>query len=446
MDTIEEFLRASKDWIVDGGSLVVRYIARTSNGRIVDASLTLGPRKITRPRDFSVKAGPLIAGQKTFRSLSKDDGLGHVDSAIHGHIQLAGLRLELTGVHPHSAYSEMLQRDRWAGGLHLQISGQSWNEASPAMESLHIDNELRAAKTPFDGINDLCSWLALRDTRVNAQSPAINIRIGMPIDAIFEESRLSNDVLTVGFIAQKNCDLSRLTISTRTFPGEGLKARARTRPSIAWLPETDDFKRGVQTLNVRKAESVLLMVSYAGQLVRRQWFIDPDKATNRRLLVLQAFDKDLKQLKQGLLETTDAARFERAVIGLLFLLGFNSSPVLETQAPDVVVFTPAGSIAIVECTTKIADFGSKIGKLVDRRNALMSQLEASGNSTRVLSVLISSQPKAQVAAEAERLSALQVVLLTREDIIGGLERVRIPENPESVFENAVRRFATSANL
>lgn len=438
----QPFLDGAAAWIVDGGSLAIRFLASVRDGAatIIDSSLEFGPRKISDKSDFLVRTSTLAAGQRTFPSVTRAKALEFIQLAIAGNIKFRDVALTLRNPESHAHYSESLQRDRWQGDLHLQIPGEAWPHALAGSELANEDNELRACEPPFDGMNELARWLSLTDTRTSLQRPAIAIRILMPVDVIFS-TKVSQNHLHLLLIAHKKTDPKKIKVAVRAFPGDGLNTRRQVSSLVKWQAGSDGFKNGSATIKLDKAESVLVMLTYAGQLARRQWFIDPEKATNTRLLVLQTFDRELKQLRQVLLEATDAARFERAVCTLLFLLGFAPAPVLETQAPDLVIATPGGAIAIVECTTRIADFAAKVGKLVDRRQALVTQLEANGHAMRVIAFLVSSQPRAQVAVESDRLKALGVALLTREDIVEGLTRTRLPRDPDAVLANAAKQLA-----
>ena len=263
----------------------------------------------------------------------------------------------------------------------------------------------------------------------------------MPVDLLINDLRLSDHRLHASFIAHKNFDKHKLAVAVRGFPGRGLNTRQRVTSSIRWKRPKDSFREGKLELELENTDSAILMVTYAGHLVRRQWVIDPDKAINARLVAMQTFDKDLKQLRQALLDSTDAVKFEQGVSALLYLLGFTPSPILETHAPDILVSTPSGAIAVVECTTRMSDFSGKVGKLVDRRQILTTQLEASGHARRIQAFLVSSQTRAQVAADLARIVALQITLLTREDIVEGLNKVRLPSDPDRLLDDAFRRIA-----
>jgi hypothetical protein len=141
-------------------------------------------------------------------------------------------------------------------------------------------------------------------------------------------------------------------------------------------------------------------------------------------------------VRQAVLENADSAKFENGVAALLFLLGFSPSVQIETDSPDLVVATPFGRIALIECTTRIADFSAKVGKLVDRRGVLAKALHASKHPANVAAVLVCRLPRDQIAAQAEELRTHKVILLTREDLEAGFDRLRVQNDPDQMLDDA----------
>jgi hypothetical protein len=109
------------------------------------------------------------------------------------------------------------------------------------------------------------------------------------------------------------------------------------------------------------------------------------------------------------------------------------------------VSTPGGQILLLECTLKISDFSTKVGKLVDRRGSLQRFLEEAGRRSQILAVLVCRLPRAQIAAHNEELHSRKVVLLANEDLSAGLDRVRNPEDPDKVVEQ-IRSSLESAKV
>lgn len=185
------------------------------------------------------------------------------------------------------------------------------------------------------------------------------------------------------------------------------------------------------------------MLMIGRSTVRRQWFLDPQKARNNRLLAVQHFDQDLKMIRSAVLETSDSARFEQGVAALLFLLGFSPCLQLETASPDLIVTTPGGRLVIVECTTRIADFSAKLGKLVDRRGSLTKSLSASRHPSEVVAVLVCRLPRDQIAAQVEELRSRSIILISGEELVSGFNLVRHSNDPDEILDEAFSSLSTA---
>lgn len=444
--TRDQFLKSADEWICDSYSLGVHYLATVeqSSINIIDASFFLYPLPPERIDNFAIKAGNLLAGREVFPALKKVDIIDRLSKAVNGILDVHGLQLTLQNSAELDYYSEIPSRDTGFSDLHLMVSGSRLPTVASS-ESGTTENELRLAIPPFDGMSDLCSWLQLSDARTNGQTQSISLRVGPPVDIVFDETKVHENNLQLTLSAHPKFDTSRLVLAIREFPGKGIETRKQASDLISWKRNSKGRRSGVLNLELVNANSVLAMLMVSGRTVRRRWFDDPDKAVNSRYVATQLLDKDLKQLKLALLESTDSGRFEQGVASLLYLLGFSSAIQVETQAPDIIVTTPGGKLAIVECTTKISDFQNKLGKLVDRRNALMPKLEGTGHNLQVGAFLACGLPKAQIAVEERLLAQHQVTLLSRDDIGLAFDQLRTPISPDEMLDQAAARLAERRN-
>lgn len=444
--TRDQFLKSADEWICDSYSLGVHYLATVeqSSINIIDASFFLYPLPPERIDNFAIKAGNLLAGREVFPALKKVDIIDRLSKAVNGILDVHGLQLTLQNSAELDYYSEIPSRDTGFSDLHLMVSGSRLPTVASS-ESGTTENELRLAIPPFDGMSDLCSWLQLSDARTNGQTQSISLRVGPPVDIVFDETKVHENNLQLTLSAHPKFDTSRLVLAIREFPGKGIETRKQASDLISWKRNSKGRRSGVLNLELVNANSVLAMLMVSGRTVRRRWFDDPDKAVNSRYVATQLLDKDLKQLKLALLESTDSGRFEQGVASLLYLLGFSSAIQVETQAPDIIVTTPGGKLAIVECTTKISDFQNKLGKLVDRRNALMPKLEGTGHNLQVGAFLACGLPKAQIAVEERLLAQHQVTLLSRDDIGLAFDQLRTPTSPDEMLDQAAARLAERRN-
>ena len=439
------FLQAAKDWVCEAYALDIRYIASESSAaaRIWQASITLSPLRAASEVGFQVKSSSFRLGQIQQFPVKKKVLLDVLTRAANGAIDLPDGTLILQMDQPLDLYSEMSHRERWFSELHLQVAGSHIQMPAP-MELARIDNTLRASEPPFDGLADAAGWLGLSPPEATTTPPSIEIRVSPPCDLMFDQCTLANDHLHLVLHAHPKFDVSRVGLAIRAAPGMGLHARRQISDEIEWGQARGGRRRGIARVDLERADSALAMLMIGSSTVRRQWFIDPAKARNNRLLAVQYFDRDLRMTRHAVLEATDSTKFEQGVAALLFLLGFSPSVQLETASPDLIVTTPGGKLAIVECTIRIADFAAKMGKLVDRRGALVKALNANGHPIQVIAVLACRLPRDQIAAQAENLRAHNIILVTGEDLATGFERVRHSNDPDRILDESLARLAGHA--
>lgn len=443
----DQFFESATEWICDTYSLSVRYLSIDIDGtnRIVDAVLFASPLPPERVENFTVKAGGILAGQKIFPSLSKVAILEKLDSAASGQLDVDGIQFKLVANPSFDYYSDLPHRDTWFNELHLRISGTQLG-ANSVGETTNIDHSLRTASPPFDGIADLCTWLQLTDTRTNGSAPAITFRVGPPVDMVFEASNVSANTFQLTLNAHPKFDVSKVGLATREYPGNGIETRRQASSQIVWKKIKNHIRPGILATPLTNADSVLAMLTVAGRTVRRQWFLDPEKAVNSRYVATQLFDRDLKQLRQSVLEATDSVKFEQGIASLLFLMGFASAIQLETQAPDILVTTPGGKLALIECTIRISDFQNKVGKLVERRNALKKSLEDTGHNIQTDAFLVCGLPKAQIAVDQRQLTQHRITLLCREDISEAFAQLRTPSSPDEMLNLSNARLSAAQSV
>ena len=437
------FLDAAEEWICDGYSLDIRYLAKVeqSNRRIWSALIDLRPLPAPKDLSFRIDSSFFAVGQLQKSNESKKSLLHVLSHATSGAIDLPEGALTLPGEQAHDFYSEMLDRERWFGELHLQVSEGAQPVAS-AMELGKIDNILRSSQPPFDGLNDAAAWLGVSAHSESTNRSSIAMRVGPPVD-LFQGS-LSKDILTLTLHAHHKFDVSRVGLAVRAVPGNFLDTRKQVADHIKWKRVREGRRSGVAKIPLEQADNVLTMLMIGDSTVRRQWFIDPTKARNNRLLAVQHFDADLKMVREAVLETSDSKRFEHGIAALLFVLGFSPSVQIETDAPDLIVSTPIGKLVIVECTTRIADFAAKVGRLVDRRGALTKYLTASGHPADIAAVLICRLPRDQIAVHEAELRSAKIILLARGDLEEGLNRVRVFNDPDRILDDALAALARPA--
>ncbi|MGZ4976221.1 MAG: hypothetical protein ACXV8O_03630 [Methylobacter sp.] len=439
------FLKAANEWLCNTYMIDIRYLVWNDHGisHLLEASVNFQPLPFLRDMNFKVEADLLSAGQYQLSGQCLDDSLQIIESAANGQIDVPAGTFHLD---EHNSFektnwyvSEMIHSDRWFSDLHLQVVG-SCTSMPTLTDYSSIDNSLRCNDLPFDGLQDLSTWLRLNNPKVKPDfSPSINIRVSPPVDLKLDECCLENDCLSLTLHAHPFFDVDRISLAVRAVPGNALVSRQQVASKIKWGDVSDGRRKGVAKIHLDDADSVLTILVLGEITIRRQWFIDKAKAYNHRLIAFQHFDNDLNMLKKAVIDTTDSVRFEKGISALSFLLGFIPAPQIETDAPDLIVVTPGENLVIVECTTRIADFSTKLGKLVDRKHSLSKALEVSRHYSRVYAVLVCALSSDQIAMKESELANHQVILITKEDLIEAFERLRGHNNPDEMLDFAVAR-------
>lgn len=435
------FFSACESWLCDGYAMDMRYAASAgAEGNVLwGASIRLNPLPAPVDNSLNLRLPGAAFGQVQRHPLPKGELIALLRDAADGRIHHEGIDFSLPGDGALRYQSETLYPDRWHSELHLLVIKGLQEVPSPTVRT-SIDTALRLAKPPFDGLTDIFRWLGLSQPTGSGLSASIAISVGLPADLVLERSALNAGVLKLTLHAHPAFDTERVRVALSVLPGVALEARRQATEMITWGQVDNDRRVGVAEIPLPQADAVLVMLMVGDTTVRRQWLLDPSRSRNSRLLAFQTFDKELKRVRSAVEVSADSHEFERGVAALLFMLGFNPAIHLETDAPDLVVSTPGGRLLVVECTTKISDFTSKLGKLVDRRGKLNKALQASGHFAQAVGVLVCQLPRDQIATETGELLAHDIILLAREQLAEGLSRISLPSDPDKLLQDALEEL------
>ncbi len=351
-------MESAEAWICNGYALDIRFLADAMDGgaaKIWEAALALNPLPPERDLQFQHVVAGFTVGQIQRNGVKKDSLVRSLADASRGQLPLANCSLDLPRDQAPDFYSEMSHRDAWFSPIHLRVAGAR-RPLPSSLALARLDNALRSATPPFDGLQDVCAWLGLEAPGSSPNPPSLTIRIAPPVDLITDRCQLVEDELSLVIHAHPRFDVGAVRLAVRAVPGPGdLSARLHVAYAIAWGRARNGRREGVVRVRLPKADQALAFLMISDSTVRRQWFIDRSRARNNRFLAVQHFDRDLRMARSALLESPDASKFESGVALLLFLLGFTPALQIETNAPDLVVTTPGGRMALIECTTRVAD-------------------------------------------------------------------------------------------
>lgn len=432
-ESAEQFFTAFEDFVHQGYSVSLRYIAlRADDGLIylVGLSVSAGPLQVDESLNLNLENQQVVAGQKNLNNQNVEQILNLLKDGANGSLFLNDKEYKFWS-RPYCYSSELEDSSRWEYDAHLK--GEVARNADAKFDFAAIDRLLRIEDTPFDGVGDLAMWLDLPNPSAQDFSPTIDLRVRPPIDCFVQETFLKEDKLSLTVGSHPALDVSEIRIAVRAVPGHGLSSRQQIANSLQWSQLNSAINVGKADIKLENAEAALIILSFAGKTIRRQWFSDPVRARNSRTFASRHFDFELRQVRKSLLEGTDSAKFELAVSSLLFMLGFASAPQLETDAPDIIATTPGGQLILIECTLRTADFTMKVGKLVDRRNSLQEQFDREKHFARVHAVLICRMRREQIVYDENNLKRLGIRLVTLTELESALQKINNPDDPDSYF-------------
>ena len=228
--------------------------------------------------------------------------------------------------------------------------------------------------------------------------------------------------------------MTKVGLAISSAPPQGLTGRQQIASHIKWGDVVNNRREGIAVVATNGCDSVLTILMVGAFTIRRQWIGDPSKARNNRYIAVSHFDRDLRKVREAVLDLSDSKKFEQGIAALLFLLGYSPAQQIETESPDLIVATPGGKLLVVECTLKVSDFAAKMGKLVDRRESQAKALELAGHSVKVLAVLICRLPRDQIATHSDQLRAHKIFLQTRGDLEDAFYRVTYPRDLDKAVD------------
>lgn len=431
-DAKKKFDEAAYGWLTNNCVCDITYFYERTDGvsLLREAKIKIFSLHCPSRSTFHIET-TRFGGGRVCRSIATvDEVIALINAAASGELKLGSQVLSLRG-EQRDYYSKLSPSDSAFEGMLLQVTG----EKSPYADNIpyaEVDNELRCLKEPFDGVADLASSLSLRDPRSNYEAPRIEIVIEPPIDLILDQSQITDDMVSLAIECSENLMAERLTLGLRTFSQDAGYIRRQIVSAIKWSEPEVGIRVGRVSVPSYGCESALAMLSAGGWIARREWLNHPKKGNNFRRLVMTEFDPNLKRIRKVVQRPGDySSEFENAIAAIFYLAGFNVVLPVETNAPDLILRTPKGRTVLVECTTRISDFASKLGKLVDRRGQLEAVSQANDQPFPVMATLICGLPGNQVAG-ADDARRHGIGLVCQEEILSLFDTVLHSPEPDAL--------------
>jgi hypothetical protein len=447
MDPVTSFLEDASKWVTDPCDIDIRYVARRGRPgghEIVAAAISVVPFPLKNSEDFEffLEEGDFWFGQAQMHEVPVDTANSIIRGVCNGTISARGKEMKLRA-------SEInFRRDNLGNEWHVSHAGLSLESAlipceiDPAVIRA-LNEVLRRSIPPFDGLEDLLSWLALKDDFSSQGNSRLRIHIAAPADMATDRTKVEGGKVHVTIVAHPKLNTDSLHVAVRGMPPKGIKFRVQIADKLKWGQPSDGRKFGSAIIDLPGVDAAQVMLSVGNQYIRRQWFIDPIRSKNERYLATNLFDGNLKMVRRYLFDDNNPDKFELAVASLIYMMGFNPAVQCETDASDILVMAPSGRLAIVECTVKLSDIGAKVGKLVYRRDKLARALSTDGRSVQVLSVLVCQLERAQIAIDKDELAQKGIILVAKEDLAHQIETgLHLPSDPEEKYLGMLKRLST----
>jgi hypothetical protein len=379
---------------------------------------------------------------KIFRDMIKDLGNGSIitpQGQLLFPLVPPSHRASFTPLHPSALQSQSRVNV-------LKITGDKQPLASgPSV----LDWELRSSTVPFDTIQELLQEYGLGGLFTDSITVEVIATAVMGFDG--DASKITGETARITIRLANTLDTNKVSVGYREINQGNVKRGVLTGSKFNWK-QTDEMQIGSFDLDVSKA-AILHCYAIYNKVAQTHWYVtDPTTSQNARRVVVESFDAGLAILNEFLGRSRSrgqyARDFEVAVAWLFWMLGFSTVQLGSTARTqdfsDLILVTPQGQMAIVECTTGLLKAENKLPKLVARHATLRERLDQSSNRhIRLIPIMVSSLPRAELQADLEQAERLGVLVLAREALDQIVTRTIIAANPDELFLEAEQRVRTA---
>lgn len=318
----------------------------------------------------------------------------------------------------------------------LQIRG---SDQSGYHGHVPFDWELRAARTPFDGMAELCATLNIANPPEQA---SLFEAMVFNVAAIDGASTIDGTRARIGLSTAPTLDHARASLGYRVLSGGEVIARSQiSGADLHWATE-DDREIAWAEIDVPPASVVQAFACYAGVAYQHWWLQDPQHSQNPRRAALTKVDPDLATLSSFLGEQSKQARdLEFGISWLLWMLGFSPAHLGANQkmsdAADILVVTPKGHFAVVECTTGVLKAGHKLSLLAERAENQRQALKLSNSQhLRVLPIIFTTRSTEEVRTELDEARRSGIVVITSDYFPDLMARTLLLPNADLHYHEA----------
>jgi hypothetical protein len=406
---IDNFLSAVTPWEAGYTQNSFTYLAVKRLGifNLVQGAVWLNTLELKAPftqfATENIRAGHyrLTELKKSYRELIEEIASGVIrtpDGDLHFPSESGRHSASFSPLHPTALQSQSRVNVLRLGGFQQFITGQ------PSV----LDWELRAAHKPYDSLQDILGEYQLGGIFTDVITIEVIGTSVMAIDG--EKSKIDRESATISVNLAKTLPADKVAVSYRLISQGKVIARDYVEGSHFEWEERDGMQRGTYRLPV-PAAAILHCYSIYGGVAQTHWYItDPSTSQNSRRSIYESFDTGLGILSEFLARSNakgrDARDLETAIAWLFWMLGFSVAHLGATTRTqdfaDIVLTTPNGNVAVVECTTGLLRAENKLPNLIHRTTAVRRQLDRSNNRhLRLLPVIVTTLTKDEVRADRE---------------------------------------------
>jgi len=383
----------------------------------------------------------------------EDNSLGFLAHIADGFILLPnGERMQLCNDKENNIWSQFnpgtdLIKNNQPRATSLRLSGSNIDIFFQNAGGLdEIDGELQSSTIPFNGLSDLCGalnlgWYQLTNSAGQKSELLVHAEQLLVLDRT--GSIISDGKARLNLLIAPGLTRSQFKIGIRPWDGNYFGRKSFSGDDITWF-EDDGVARGSVEISVGDTPAVLVLLSHDNNLFDRWWVFDPAKHINHHYAAYKAIDSDLTVLKRFLSgqSKNPGNDLESGITLLLGLFGFTVlhfglTPSLQ-EAPDLLAFSEANQLAVIECTTGIPNENNKVSKLIIRTEQIRASLVNSGNAhIEVLPIIVTTSARDSVPKDIEEAGKHGVVVFAKEDIDSLIERIQFPSPlPSKLFVEA----------
>lgn len=303
-----------------------------------------------------------------------------------------------------------------------------------------LDWEVKSASPPYLGFQELLLDFSAPIPQGNGLFESF---YALPVAIDGDRSRLNGTTVSVCLKAERGIrpdDIQLGLIAIKT--GEPADRQNIPGTELAWQDD-GQFLIGSVEREVPAGRAVQAIASLQGSAFHFWWLVDPHHITNPRKGIFELIDPGLSQIRDLLSKTPKGAarELESAVAWLFWMLGYSVAhlgAVKFTQdAVDLLVATPRGNFALVECTTGVISVDKKVPNLLRRRAQVLEMLaRSSHNAVRVLPILVTSCTRAEVEQEIAPAQQRGVLVLTRTDLEEMVTQANLMFDADDLYQRA----------